>query len=499
MAEIGERRAWALQAAPAALAPGIQRRKSHVWIFLAILAALASANVALGANPLTVVLCLLSVLVGVYALARYGTMNIAAILVFLATFRYVGFPFVVKLVLGQPLDSNLRQPLDAFLVVLVGMAGYLVALAAADKIPVGRPILSPVLEGGRLGFLSVWAAVLGVAANVSVSLGGAGQGRAITVASFFLPLLNVALIAATGAALTRTHGRRAWDAWVISLVALTLGFAMVRNSRMAVMVTVLSFLVAVVAFRGRATARQALTLAAASLVIVAFLTPVMLSVRSGRDALSWYQRIGATISSGINWRSTESGYQAWRQGQLTSFGLLYFGASQNALERLSLVNHVDLLKSATDATGRVGLGDLAEAAPRVLPRFAYADKPLGYGHGYWLYRQLGISNSGPYASAPLVGTGYAALGWAGAFAYPLVFGFTILIMLKKVSGWDLHGNIWAVYFLVTLQNDFVEGSTDAVLTSIFRSIPQDLAVLAVLVVLSRLSSHSVRRRSVVAR
>ncbi len=76
-----------------------------------------------------------------------------------------------------------------------------------------------------------------------------------------------------------------------------------------------------------------------------------------------------------------------------------------------------------------------------------------------------------------------------------MLGFLVLVVLKKVVGWDLCANIWAVYLLIRLQNVFVEGSTDTYLLYAFRFIPQDLVVLLVIAAISG-SSLAVSRRQV---
>ena len=100
----------------------LSRRRSRKLARLAFIAILVPAvfHIALGADPLVVFLAFLTVLIGVYAIARPGILNIGAVLVFLVTFRYVGFPMIAKLFMGQPLDSNLYDPLGSFLAVFLG-------------------------------------------------------------------------------------------------------------------------------------------------------------------------------------------------------------------------------------------------------------------------------------------------------------------------------------------------------------------------------------------
>jgi hypothetical protein len=85
----------------------------------------------------------------------------------------------------------------------------------------------------------------------------------------------------------------------------------------------------------------------------------------------------------------------------------------------------------------------------------------------------------------LIGTGYAAFGWFGAFCYSFVLGLAWLVIVKKISGWNLQGHVWAVYLLLRVHNQFVEGSSDAYVGYILRIFPQDLVLLLIVGTLAK--------------
>jgi hypothetical protein len=154
-------------------------------------------------------------------------------------------------------------------------------------------------------------------------------------------------------------------------------------------------------------------------------------------------------------------------------------------ERMTLINHVDVLKAGSDNYGNVGMEDMRLSLERATPRMLSPDKPRDYSQGSWLYESIGLSNPGSFATAPLIGNGYAAFGWLGALFYPLALGMAWLLIVKKISGWDLQGNIWAIYMLLRLHDQFVEGSSDAYVLHIFRSLPQDLVLLWIVETVAR--------------
>jgi len=163
--------------------------------------------------------------------------------------------------------------------------------------------------------------------------------------------------------------------------------------------------------------------------------------------------------------------------------LNYYGSPQNVFERMSHVNHVDVLKTGTDIRGKVGTKDIVDGFEGAMPRVLAPGKSRGYSAGYWLYTYIGIRNVGPYATTALIGNGYAAFGWMGAFFYPGILGLLWLVVVRKISGFDLRANIWAIYLLLRMHNQFVEGSSGAYFVYILRSLPQDFILLWLIKVL----------------
>jgi len=266
--------------------------------------------------------------------------------------------------------------------------------------------------------------------------------------------------------------------WIIILLILEIAFAMVQNSRMALMEAFLCIIVTIIAFKTKIEWKKFLVAVFAIGLIVIFSTPVFLYVRNSREDLSWTKRIDATFEMALKWPEAFAYYQRQRAvWDRLGWYLNYYDMPKNILERMTLVNHVDVLKSGSDRFGKVGLEDLKLSFQRALPRILSPDKHREYSQGSWLYESIGLTKPGPFATAPLIGTGYVAFGWAGVYFYPFVFGLMWLTIIKKISGWDLQGNVWTIYLLIRVHNQFVEGSSDGSLIYILRSLPQDFVVL----------------------
>jgi hypothetical protein len=439
-------------------------------------------HVVMGANPIAICTVLLTLIFGVYPVFRCGFLNIGALLILLAAFRYVGFPLISKLMFLQPLDSNLVRPIGSFFTVLLGILSYLFAFQIAARLELKQNILTPTTDPDQLKLISAIAMTIGCAANFGVATHIGTDFTGIAVANFFVPFLHLAFISAIAAVLCESGGQRSWNNWVLLILLTEIAFALVRNSRMALVEVVISYVLTLTAFHGKVKwSRIGLSVFIVSLMVIV-ITPFMLQVRTIRSNLTWNQRITATFGAMSNWRTALEYYKTAKLFQSREeFYLNYYGSSQNILERTSLINHVDVLKSATDKHNTVGLKDLRQAFKRVLPRFIAPSKPIGHSHGDWLYCMVNVRCSeNSYATVPLIANGYAAMGWLGVVLYPLIFGFLLFFIIHLVSGLYLLRNVWAIYLFIRVHNIFVEGSSASYLQAILRDIPQDVILFIVI-------------------
>ena len=467
------------------ISPDTNQGRMFLKVAAVLVVLAAGCHLIMGAGFASVFFCVAAILLSLFPLAFLGPLNVAAILVALVGFRYVGFPLFAKLAMGQSLDTYLLDPIGSFGVVLVGVLGYGIALLISSRLPLGRPLLEPIYSQAALSRISFLAAAIGITANIAVALREEEAYAGITVAPFFTHFLHLSLIAAVARILLVSKQKRSVDGWVIVILIIEIAFVMSRNSRMAVMDIVLCFVVTISAFELKIRLRQLFLVAVFIAVMAVFITPVFLYVRGFRGDLPWTQRIEATIDAFSKWPEAFSAFKKYRDLAARHGWLLnYYGRPEYTFERMSHINHVDVLKNGTDSSGKVGLQDIIDGVERAMPRMLSPNKPKGYSTGAWLYFHIGAHRSiNGYSTTALIGNGYAAFGWMGAFFYPVILGLLWLGVVRKMSGFDLRANIWVIYLLIRMHNQFVEGSSGAYLVYILRSLPQDFILLWLIKVL----------------
>jgi len=466
------------------------RRSRWAMLFAIVLVILIVGHLLIGTDPFVLATSLAVMGVSLLPMWRFGALNLASMLVVITAFRYVGGPLLAKLLLGQPLQSNLHQPLPSFIVVLVGIAGYAMAAFIANSITIRRSWLPRIESVAHLRRFAAVGAVLGFAAVAIAgrSLGdsAAADSSGGALISFFGGFINLALVAATAAAMRRSGGRRGWDAWVVVIGGTFAMLSMAFNSRSALMGAFIAYVVSIFGYRGYLRFSQTAIIVGAVLLMILVVTPLTLYVRGQVYGASLSQRAAIVVDAIKNWDKVTAAYDAFNSGHDTpQLYLNYYGGPQNTLERMSHINHTDVIKDAADKGQMLGWQDLKESLDRTLPTAIASDKHSDYSSGDLFYCKLHVAcGYGNRASLPLIAAGYGAFGWSGAFFYPLLLATPFFLLLNKLGGPSIRENMWALYFFVDAQWGFAEGGSDYYMLALLRYIPEYMIVFGILTIIT---------------
>ena len=438
----------------------------------------------LGSNFVVVLLSIFIIIIGTIPISIVGYLNIGSVFVFLVAFRYVDFPTIAKLLMLQPLDSNLYQPLEAFFAVLVGLIGYLIAFFASNTINVGKPFLRPLLKTKQLLIISIFSALIGGVAwsgkinAINDIAGGVDISQRVTYYEFFTSFFWLAIITATAKVMIDSNCKKSISHWVAILILMQVVFGFIASSRIIIFNGILSYFLTVISFRGKIQWRYIAAISITVFCIIFFITPIMLYVRGVGNKLPAIDRLKSTIQTANSALNNVRMFNELKEriNQSQSF-LNYYGEPKIILERASLVEHVDAVIKGTDLSRNTGFRSIEIGLERILPRFLNPKKKIGWSIGYWIYDKIGLPSSyGMFATVPLIAEGYSSFGWLGVFIFPIIFSLPIFLIFKKI-GWSLMHNIWGIYFVIKFHNSFVEGDSSTYLLALFRFLPQDILLI----------------------
>jgi hypothetical protein len=426
--------------------------KRIAWTLTITTLLAAVIQMLIAAAPLPLAVAVFSSLAGLAVFARAGAFNLGAWVVFFFVFGNVLVAIWTKTLLGQPLESNLYEPLSAFLAVATGTVALSLALVLARAAPVGRPLLRPTSNQRRLLVLSWGTFFLGAFAWYwNRQFLDDPDGTSFGGLSWFKSLLLMAVIARTALLLERSGNQRSMDVWLGLMLLTCAFFGLVDNAKTDVALPVVSYFVTVLFYRRSVPLRVVVAFAAASIVFVLVVGPLIHVYRwMDIQQVPLAERV-QLLRDGLESSLQQRDFGWTSQLVLGQFEQDYYdyfggGEGQMLIGRYSSVQQVDPIVAQINRQGTLGGSVVWSSLWQHLPRFLYPDKPE-FGESYGIVVNLGLIDpaGGKFPTVPLVAQAYAGYGLIGLLTIPFVTFLILLLVLKKL-GWNLSGNVYAIFF-----------------------------------------------------
>ena len=450
----------------------------------AVLALVALAQLAMGADVLVLSLCLLSVVVGLAKLAVLGR-DFYTLLIALFCFRYTAGAVVLKTFYGQPVQQYLLWPKTSFLLCSILFAAITASVLAARRLDTGRSVFPRLTHIRQLRMLATVAFASGTLAAVVQGLAQdrlgnlVGAGAVGVVASAFSNFVFLGIASEVFWGLQVSSGRKLFTVRVLVMLTIVVAIAIFLNVRSLIVnagVCVVFIGILTRTIRPRHIAVTALGLYAFS----SFLSPMMLELREYR-----YNSTAQDFSSvafEIVFRAiTDPRYldnlkaQEKIRNQFET-GLVqydYFGDNSNIGNRLSFVGLVDAVYAKMEIKELIGTRAYTdEVIPRVMPSFLGSKQARDYGYGDWLSWETGMieSNRIAFLSFSLPVEGLAVFGFVGFVLLPSVSLFLVLLAIGRIQTLMTVGPLSA-YLFGALHWYLVEGASDVYISMLIRVLP----------------------------
>jgi hypothetical protein len=447
--------------------------------------AVAAIQLLLGASPVVLALVLAGIGLCVGAFFVTGTDNLAAwTILFFALGNFLVALFA-KTILFQPVDSNLYEPLPSFLVLVLTTISMLAALYVARRIPVGRPVLDPTLDPGRLKFLSGGCFLLGICFSLLNRFSQDTSGASFGGFAILRHLILLAVIARTAAVLIESKGQRRLDVGILVMTAVGTLFGALDDQKTAIALPVVGYFATLLFFLGGFPYRTLAVFAIAGSVFVVVIAPMAHVFRAlGEQHVPLKERaeIMTSVVSIILKKPAEIpamealAQRAFENGYYNYFGTK--GTGQMVLGRFASVQQIDPVIVAADRHGLRGGAAVWPAFERMLPRALDPGKPQ-FTEGYLTLVHYGLVNpqGGKFPTLPLAGQSYAAYGYAGDLIIPFITFLGFFLAIKK-WGWNVRNNVFGIFifaeFVIVLSS---QGDFGQFVEMTIRSIPIFLAMI----------------------
>ena len=367
----------------------------------------------------------------------------------------------MKVVMGEPANSNLHEPDRTITVYLVAMIGVTVAAIANQKIRPRKSIVDDVEDIHRLPQMAIGCFLMGALFPwIAMLYGGNASGSiwaALNQLQYFLPL---SIILATYSAIKTSKGARSVNA--LSLIAMTYSFlgGLLASSKQGIFSPLAAYLLTCAALRFRFKIATIALLAVIGVISVQFLVPVIQIMKGEGDFLP-------TFSSRFNMEKdllshpveTAAAYKLSQdQVDENKAQIDYYDVPMGLMDRWSLISISSLLVEYTDHGHLHGWHSMVLSVESIIPHFIWPDKPspiLGNEYAREIGGIVGEDDTTTGITIPFEADSYALGGLMGVFLISsVVVGFYLYAFDALVG--DIRKSPWGLVVLVLLAHDASE-------------------------------------------
>ena len=296
---------------------------------------------------------------------------------------------LVKIFLGQTLDSNLSHPREAFLMTFLCTLQLYAAYKLTSKYHFKLVLLREIPNRQYLKVLFWVAYPLGtlcflIGACIPSYASTAGEG----FQTFMLPILIAAVVARTAYLISDPTGRRELDGTLVFMLGTSFLLAFLANLKFVAVIMLMAYVVTIVVRKKSASLKLVLFGGAGLAVAVRrdfsadqphAKARICRKVRRTVDERAddgGKARIDARSSS--NRKTFGPTWRAMRMARgRTVRTIPYFGNTGSygtLLERVGMVQHVDIIKSGIDSNGELGIWPAGWAFQHAVPRVLNGEK-----------------------------------------------------------------------------------------------------------------------------
>lgn len=454
------------------------------WIIMASIL-LSLFQLMLGADPVILMLCLVTEAVCLAPVLIYGLDRTIGIFYLILWFAYSFSSLLIKTVILQPIDSNLFNPLLTFMIQLAGGVCFSTAAIIAYFFkPLHRNTLKPISNAGTLSVIGLLFYFIG-AAGFFIQSYSAKHSLIGNIGILINPLIGYGIVCEISATIIRTKKSATFSITSILMLSGLLILGILGNTKSGVMLPGVIYLFCLGSFKARLR-WQTIVMAAAALVIFSeLLFPAIHIARGARERADPVEMAGLTLQAAAGLMTGDSqtlaerdALDVEREASADAYRNVYFGSQQVWLDRFTNTGFIDAVARRLSFDGPfLGLNAVVwQSLTSVLPRQLNPNKytSIRFESGDSVLHAYGLKNGdqGGAATVPLPAELFAADGFWAIFVVGLPL-ITIIVFEINFLVFDYSENPWAICFLIFYGMQFYAAAHDVLLFMAVRQIPFD--------------------------
>lgn len=372
------------------------------------------------------------------------------------TLLTAGLGGLAKLVLGEPLDSNVFNAQKTMLVYLVGAASILGAAEVARRVRATKPWLYKLRLDSRAPQVGLGAALLGQFGGIVIPMSVMSTFNQL---NNFLPLSVLVLVYA------RTRQTNGWKSFSILGFAawawITVAWGILAFSKQGMYSPSAIWIIAALLAGYHCSIKKLVAVLIAAGLAATFLTPVSQVGRNYRfqansNAIAW-----DLLTHPMETRRTYLAAQAEAQSSANAYH--WFSEPQGLLDRLTMFPIDDALIHITDQGHVMGLLPIETYAINVIPRYFMSSEKIVWHWGNRYAHELGMlgpkDDSTGVSFSPL-SDGYHCVKWWGVTVVTFLILSVMFTFCDSLTG-STDQTFWGAIYMILFTHAASEGMLNA--------------------------------------
>jgi hypothetical protein len=362
-----------------------------------------------------------------------------------------------KAILGEPADSNLRNPLLTITVFVSGISMMLLAVFISTKLKTKRALLGKLVTDANMQTATVGCMIAGVAIFGFNTIAVGGGGTVLSALNQLNRFFPMAIILGVIHTIRRSGGSRSVNLPVLISGGFLFGGGIVGFSKEGILTPFLCWVIAAASQRYKLSRAQLVAGLLGTLFIFQYLVPYSQYGRSFRaDTFLGNVEVSVSLLSELGYVREQYLSQANYVAEDQIAG--YFNTSQGFIDRLQELDIDDALIEQTRQFGTFGLYPIIASFENLVPHFIWPDKPaVFFGNVY--AHEIGILGEGDEStgiSFSPTAEAFHLAGWMGIFLIAPLLWLALFTVFDSLCG-DVRISPWGLLAIVTFGHLAPEG------------------------------------------
>ena len=409
--------------------------------------------------------CVAFVLIAAFAFnAAGGLTRSSGAYVFFYSTLVVIVGLCYKAYLGEPADSNLRDPQTDILAYVGSIAAMLAAVLLSRRLSRKTGLLKDLLKESGMYRASVGCIVFGIVGLSIIALLGEAGAKIVTAFNQLNQLFPLAIIIGVMYEIRHSHGARSINLpTAFAIVFAFINTGLFSFSKQGMLLPLACWALPIAALRYRLTALQGCSCLFAVFIVFHYLTPYADYGRNFRgEAQTFTQQIDLSVRLLEHPDDTRQKYLDSTAGS----GGGYYNTSQGFWDRLQFISVDDGLINITDHGHVLGLWPVKATFLNAIPHVIWPNKPdLNLGNNYMHEingQPLDVGDTTTGISFSPTGEGYHWAKWVGILVVAPLLWLLLFVVLDSLIG-DIRTSPWGLLVLALLSHTAPEGMLSGVI------------------------------------